>query len=429
MRIRLLFLLLLTVGTSDATFLSRRSESLIRTANNAGRHVIKRSAGLAHNLRLAYNGLRIQQQPGSAKMYCVNLPSNATGLTGGGGGGAAVSSSTVSQSGGGSTVTAPAPSPSGSANVSSPWKVAQSYQGSTFFDGWDFTNAADVTTDGIAQYIDQNTAQSANIIEINSAGNAVMRVETTPQVTGNRQSIRITTQYSYTGGLIILDAVHMPTGCGTWPAFWSNGPNWPVGGEIDMVEGVNDYTNNQATLHTDVGCTMPSSDPAALNITGTLIGTTDCSAADTGNAGCGIRASQTNSFGAAFNDINGGVYATLWDNAGISVFFFPRSAIPADITADAPQPSTWGQPMANFPASTCSPFKFFYNHTAIFDTTLCGVWAGAVWSAAGVPGQDQSCAQRTGVATCEDFVRSNGTAFSEAYWEVASVKIYQMSSD
>ena len=65
--------------------------------------------------------------------------------------------------------------------------------------------------------------QSANLIEINSDGNAIMRMETTPTVSDNRQSIRITTQYTYSGGLIILDAVHMPTGCGTWPAFWSTG--------------------------------------------------------------------------------------------------------------------------------------------------------------------------------------------------------------
>lgn len=26
----------------------------------------------------------------------------------------------------------------------------------------------------------------------------------------------------------------MPFGCGTWPAYWLVGPNWPSGGEIDV---------------------------------------------------------------------------------------------------------------------------------------------------------------------------------------------------
>lgn len=43
-----------------------------------------------------------------------------------------------------------------------------------------------------------------------------------------------------------MDSVHMPTGCGTWPAFWSNGPNWPDGGEIDIVEG-NSSTDYEAS--------------------------------------------------------------------------------------------------------------------------------------------------------------------------------------
>ena len=51
-----------------------------------------------------------------------------------------------------------------------------------------------------------------------------------------------------------------------WTAFWSNGPNWPVGGEIDIIEGVNDYTNNQTTIHTSDGCSLPTLSSLQLNI-------------------------------------------------------------------------------------------------------------------------------------------------------------------
>lgn len=37
-----------------------------------------------------------------------------------------------------------------------------------------------------------------------------------------------------------------------------------------------------------------------------------------------------------------------------------------------------------------------------------------MWDASGVPGQDQSCAARTGVASCSDFVLNNGASFTEA---------------
>ena len=152
--------------------------------------------------------------------------------------------------------------------------------------------------------------QSAGLIDIDSNGHVFMRVDTTPTVSGNRRSVRITTQYSYTGGLVLLDAVHMPTGCGTWPAFWSNGPDWPTFGEIDIVEGVNDYSNNQATIHTAHGCTIPSSSSSALGITGNVVGGTNCAAAETSNAGCGMTATQSNSYGVGFNNNGGGVYAS-----------------------------------------------------------------------------------------------------------------------
>lgn len=89
------------------------------------------------------------------------------------------------------------------------------------------------------------------------------------------------------------------------------GPNWPAGGEIDIVEGVNNYTHNQATIHTDVGCTLPTTSSSTLAISGTVVGGTDCAALTTGNQGCGIRASTNDSFGAGFNANGGGVYASM----------------------------------------------------------------------------------------------------------------------
>ena len=165
------------------------------------------------------------------------------------------------------------------------------------------------------------------------------------------------------------------------------GPDWPNSGEIDIVEGVNDYTNNQATIHTDVGCSLPSSSSTTLAISGNVVGGTDCAALTTGNQGCGIRASTNNSFGVGFNAIGGGVYASMstecltyffilinflvkWDTNGVAVYFFPRGSVPADISAGAPEPDSWGPALARWPASSCAPFKFFNDHTAIFDTTL-----------------------------------------------------------
>ncbi|KAI0090040.1 concanavalin A-like lectin/glucanase domain-containing protein [Irpex rosettiformis] len=436
----LLLCLFTTISPADANIFARGTESFARIASKAHRHAARRSAGLARDLRLSFQGLLAEQPQGAqsvanSRVYCVNSPGLSSNTNNNDTSPAIGNATTVisgpsftSSSGGKASGTASSGRASATASSapSSPWKLKQSYQGNSFFNGWDFFTGAD-PTNGIVTYIDQNTAKQANLISINSDGNAVMKVETTPQVQNTRQSVRITTQLTFTGGLVIMDSVHMPTGCGTWPAFWTNGPNWPNNGEIDIVEGVNDYTNNQATIHTAPGCTLSSSSSSALGISGTLVGGTVCAAALTGNQGCGVRSPQTNSFGASFNSNNGGVYAMQWDNDGVSVFFFPRNNIPDDITANAPLPQNWGTPMAFWPSANCDPFKFFNGHSAIFDTTLCGDWASGVWTSSGIPGQEQSCAQRTGVSTCEQFVRQNGGSFSEAYWEVSYVKIFQTS--
>lgn len=269
---------------------------------------------------------------------------------------------------------------------------------------------------------------------------AESRAETLPG-----ESWQSLTSRSFTGGLVLMDAVHMPTGCGTWPAWWQNGPNWPYGGEIDILEGVNAFTENQVSLHTGSGCTMPSNqnDLQLGTLTTGSFNSYDCASYDTSNQGCGVRdQTNDNSYGASFNNVGGGVYASecdvhakrgiqwtrvltaivvLWGKVGIKVWWFPRSSIPADITNDVPDPSTWGTPVADFPSTSCSPYTFFYDHFNIFDTTLCGDWAGAdgVWNYAGYAGQDQSCAAMTGYSTCSDYVLNSGSSFANAYWEVS----------
>ena len=60
----------------------------------------------------------------------------------------------------------------------------------------------------------------------------------------------------------------------------------------------------------------------------------------------------------------------LWNNSGISVYFFQQGSVPADLNAGQPVPNNWGTPMASWPATSCNPSQFFYNHQVIFDTTL-----------------------------------------------------------
>ena len=123
---------------------------------------------------------------------------------------------------------------------------------------------------------------------------------------------------------------------------WMLGPNWPSSGEIDIIEGINQQSHNDMTLHTSPGCSI-------IN-TGTFIGrlnTTNCygnAPGQANNAGCRITALASNTYGIGFNAIKGGVYATEWTSSYISIYFFPRSQVPADIDRNNPDISTWGPP-------------------------------------------------------------------------------------
>ena len=95
--------------------------------------------------------------------------------------------------------------------------------------------------------------------------------------------------------------------------------------------------------------------------------------------------------------------------------FFDRSALPADLQSESPNPKAWTvQPDALFQDLQCPINKIFRDHVLIINTSLCGDWAGNTYGASTCPG-----------ISCNAFVSNNPEAFRDAYWAIRSLRIYQ----
>lgn len=141
-----------------------------------------------------------------------------------------------------------------------------------------------------------------------------------------------------------------------------------MNGEIDVMEASNQGTSgNSAALHTNSGCDMD----VKRIMTGTAT-QSDCNNATNNNAGCGVTGAKPASYGAAFNKDGGGIMAVEWRDAGIRIWQFARGAIPADVTGAAPDPSSWGTAMADFPSTNCNIGNHFKNQSIIVNIDLCG---------------------------------------------------------
>ncbi|KAF7868471.1 hypothetical protein EAF04_005002 [Stromatinia cepivora] len=297
------------------------------------------------------------------------------------------------------------------------YTLNQLYDHTNFFSEFSFFSDPD-PTHGLVAYQNASAANKTALAGYtNNYGvdSVYLGVDHTTVLSGNagRASTRVTSNKAYNHGLFIADVAHMPEGCGTWPALWSFGADWPTRGEMDIIEGVNGATTNQMTLHTSEGCIMSNNGSAAGT---TLIGT-DCNASN-GNTGCGQTVKNTATYGPGFNAAGGGVYAWEWTSSHIAIYFFPRTAIPENIQFGRPDPKKWGTPMAMFSGSGCDIDTHFKDHNIVLDTTFCGDWAGSsVWSSGG-------CAASTKTATCAAYVSANPTAFKNAYWIINSIKVF-----
>ncbi|KAF3049227.1 hypothetical protein E8E11_006869 [Didymella keratinophila] len=334
-----------------------------------------------------------------------------------------------------------------------------------FFSAFNFFSGPD-PTQGFVQYQNATSAIQKNLIGYFADTQSVfLGVEHSSKDPAGRPSVRLESKKGWNSGLLVADIRHMPAStCGSWPAYWLVGSDaemngnitWPDAGEIDILEGVNDYTTNSVTLHTSAGCMVDNttssaatgSDDTELPFTGHLK-TDNCDVAALGqgdNVGCSIAApsiapplhkrsssSMTKndntfpSYGTSFNLAGGGIYAMELTPQSISVWLVPRTSPQYTTLFPTPASSTFlnttlstrslGIPIAHF-TGQCDIAQKFKNMKIVFDTTFCGSWADAEWESGG-------CAKRTGVATCEAYVRDHPEAFVDTYWEIAGLKWFQ----
>ncbi|KAK5059719.1 hypothetical protein LTR84_009602 [Exophiala bonariae] len=294
--------------------------------------------------------------------------------------------------------------------------LTDDYTSGVFADEFNFFTGND-PTNGYVNYLSQADAVSSGLLRTYNDGSVYMGVDDTNVATGRgRNSIRIESKKTYNHGLFILDLAHMPGGqCGTWPAYWLKGPQAPAYSELDIIEGINLDSTSLMSVKTNQACSI-SQQP----MTGTLK-TTDCNINTGGIVGCSINSASPATYGTGFNNLGGGVYATEWTSNAITIWYFARNAIPADITAGTPNPQLWGVPLAKF-APNCRLDDNFVNQNIVMNIDFCGDYAADPF----FYNQNPTCTSQA--ASCNDFVKNNPGAFTETYWRINQLKVYQFST-
>ncbi|KAL4770678.1 endo-1,3(4)-beta-glucanase xgeA [Aspergillus nidulans var. acristatus] len=305
----------------------------------------------------------------------------------------------------------------GIAHAAGNYKLKESWEGEKILNHFHFFDNAD-PTNGFVTYVNQSYAESAGLVKTTDSGSLYLGVDYENVLTVDgpgRESVRIESNEYYDQGLYVVDIQHMPGSiCGTWPAFWTVGPDWPTDGEIDIIEGVNKHDANKIVLHTSDTCDVGG----GYEMTGDMT-SSECGEAS-GTIGCVVQGQQGSS-GDPFNEQGGGVYAMEWQEKYLKIWYFPRSSIPESLTTGTPDVSSFGTPMAHLQGS-CNFKERFTHQKLILDTTFCGDWAGGVFGDSGCPVSDPS----DPMLSCKNYVAENPAVYKNAYWELNSIKIYQI---
>ncbi|GAA6036473.1 hypothetical protein JCM8097_003525 [Rhodosporidiobolus ruineniae] len=298
------------------------------------------------------------------------------------------------------------------------YSLNHSYAGDSFFSGWDYYGNYDNLTFGDIDWVNQT--DSTDLAYVNSAGNAIIKVDNTSTVLypNKRRSVRLQSQDSYPiGSLWVFDFNQSPVRL-LRPAAWSQAAQWPQGGEIDTFEGVNLQSTNQMALHTESGCSASASSSSNA-FTGNLT-YNNCDHDANENSGCTVVESNPASYGEAFAAAGGGVWATEFGKDGIKIWFFSRPDVPSDLltsnTSAIPDPSNWGTPSADYSSSSCSIPDYYAPQHLVLDITACGSWAGA---GAVI---NQTCPLTTDL--CYTSFVLDSSNYDTAYFEIPSIRVY-----
>lgn len=301
------------------------------------------------------------------------------------------------------------------------WRQTEFYQGQAILDNFD---AEDKPCDNNANC---HCRPYSSGLAYAQGSQAVLSVDGRQHVDDmDRGVMRLISKRSYNvGSLIIVDVERMPVGCGQWPALFmvSRSLGWAEGGEIDLLEAANHYSQNVMSVHTSDGCYLQGENMrSTLNPTGG--DNRHCSIYNSVQA-CGATSTRDGIAGHSFNNQGGGVFAVeISYERGVRMHVFKRNEIPGDILGGSPNPSSWGQPDYEVPSGSCNPGHYFRELSFLIVNTMGGTMSSGTFNNAYAGNSGVDCGATTGQDPW-NFIKNNGGQLrDEGYWVINSYSSY-----
>jgi len=281
-----------------------------------------------------------------------------------------------------------------------PWdyRLVWKAQGTRFFDGFDFQ-----TVDknyGAAQYLDSEQAAKAGVAVAHET-HAILR--TGARVGSKRESVNIISKQGWQHFFMMVRFSHLPHGCGLWPALWllGLGKEWPLGGELDILEWANDAPE-QVSFHVGDGnrCTLDSESVHAHGEMPDLNNMSYDCVTDyrRGKLGCAPNR-YTDISGEQMSGM-GGVLAVESTAEHLKIFHIPEAELPSDIDTAQPRPWLWDKWVISYlpfalsnskhPGSCPHSWDIISQQHLILNINMCGEWGGPTWKLA------KSCVNKVG---------------------------------